>query len=470
MIKNSVKSHSMSMVILPVLYIIILLIFVLFAVSCDLLNPSNGGEGEEPEEGEAGDIEGISGTDEGVSSQITLWDCSDPEEKIALIDSIEDFMAKNSNIEIDTRHFRNREELEDQFEAASLAGAGPELMLVNLDSVQRLASGNVLKEITDGEDGFDYSQVIDGLVEISEYNRRKYIIPFRGFDFLVLLYNKDQLEEPPESFEEVVEYCREVNDFGQQTYGFLLNAGEPDWIIPFIGGYSDWIIDYSSNSLTLATSATEKAMEFLTYMYNEEKILPSALEYGEIGELFKSSNAHMIIDELSIVDEYREAGLDVGVSKIPRVLGGSKYPTPMISGLGFMVNVNCYGDELEAVNKFIDYMMSENVQLDWNLDTGTVPVLKTLDSNTVLRGDDIIYNAFQQAKLCRGKPYERLVMVIRDAIRDSVENVISGDLLPADAGTVMQEDALRLRSGEIPVEESEDEAGDGGPSNMSNDQ
>ncbi len=463
MIKNSSKSGSVSITGLIILFITTLLLFVFFAVSCDILSPNAGEENEESEEAEAGDIESISGTGEGISLQITLWDCSEPEEKIALIDSIEEFMAENSNIEIETRHFRNREEMEDQYEAASLARAGPELMLVNLDSVQRLASGNVLKEISDGEDGFDYSQVIDGLVEISEYNGKKYIIPFRGFDFLVFLYNKDLLEEPPTSFEEVVEYCREVNNFGQYTYGFLLNASEPDWIIPFIGGYSGWVIDYGSTSLTLDTDATEKAMEFLTYMYNEEKILPANVEYSEISELFKNGNVHMIIDKFNTVEEYREAGLNIGVSKIPRVLWGSKYPTPMISGLGFMININCYGDELEAVNEFIDYMMTEEVQLDWNSDTQTVPVLKSMDSNMTMRDNDIIYNAFQQAELCRGKPYKRLIMVIRDAIRDNAENVISGDLLPEDAAIVMQEDALRLRSGEISVEEGEDEDGDGGP-------
>jgi arabinogalactan oligomer/maltooligosaccharide transport system substrate-binding protein len=463
MIKNSSKSRSVSIIRLIILFITILLLFVFFNVSCDLIGPSAGEESEESEEAQAGGIESISGTGDGVSLQITLWDCSESEEKIALIDSIEEFMAENSNIEIETRHFRNQEEMEDQYEAASLARAGPELMLVSLDSVQRLASGNVLKEIADGEDGFDYSQVIDGLVEISEYNGKKYIIPFRGFDFLVFLYNKDILEEPPTSFEEVVEYCREVNNFGQYTYGFLLNVSEPDWIIPFIGGYSDWIIDYSSTSLTLDNDATEKAMEFLTYMYNEEKILPANVEYGEISELFKNSNVHMIIDKFNTVEEYREAGLNIGVSKIPRVLWGSKYPTPMISGLGFMININCYGNELEAVNEFIDYMMTEEVQLDWNSDTQTIPVLKSMSNNAAIRSDDIIYNAFQQAELCHGKPYERLIMVIRDAIRDNVENVIYGDLLPGEATRKMQEDALRLRSGEISVEEDEDEAGDGSP-------
>ena len=102
-------------------------------------------------------------------------------------------------------------------------------------------------------------------------------------------------------------------------------------------------------------------------------------------------------------------------------------------------------------------MMTEEVQIDWNSDTQTIPVLKKIDDNVMILNNDIIYGAFQQAKLCRGKPYERLIMVIRDAIRDNVENVISGDLLPADAALIIQEDALRLRSGEILVEEPEEE-------------
>ncbi len=452
-IENILKSGSRVIIKLVTLFTILVLFFLLSTASCDIWGSKPGADGKDLVESEAESIGGESEFGEKIPTVITIWDCSEPEEKLALINSVEDFMNENSHIEIETRHFRNREELEDQFEAASLAGAGPELLLVDMDSVQRLAPGNVLKEIIDGEDGFDYSLILDGLVEISEYNGRKYIIPFRGFDFLMLFYNKDILEEPPGSFEEVVEYCKGVNNFGQQIYGFLLNASEPDWIILFIGGYSDWIVDYSSNSLTLGTEATEKAMEFLTYMYNEEKVLPKNMEYSEINDLFKSGNAHMIINDFSSVEEYREAGLNFGVSRIPKVLGGNKYPTPMISGSGFMINVNCYGDELEAVNKFINYMLSEEVQLDWNSNTQTIPVLKRIDNNAMMVSNDIIYNAFQQAKLCRGKPYEKLIMVIRDAIRDNVKNVISGDLLPADAALVIQEDALRLRSGEISVEE-----------------
>ena len=451
MVGNMLKVKSRAQGRLIIMSIALSLFFLLNTPSCNLINPQAEDDMGKAKEEVAEEGEGEITAGEKNMIQITLWDCLDPKERFALIESVDNFMVENEYIDIEIGHFRNQEELEDQFEAASLAGAGPELMLIDFDSVQRLVPGNVVKEIVDEA---DYSLFLGGLVEISEYNNRNYVIPFRSFDFLALFYNKDLIDKPPMDFEEVIEYCKEVNNFKEWTYGFLLNASEPDWIIPFIGGYAGWIVDYSSDSLTLDTNATEKTMEFLTYIYNEEKILPYNIEYEEINELFKSGNAHMIINNIRSIKEYQEAGLNFGVSKIPRAWQSDKYPTPLISGLGFIINLNCYGSELEAVNEFIQYMLTEEVQIDWTSNTDTFPVLENIDRNEKVRNDDIVYSAFQQAKLCRGKPHEELIRVIRDAIRDNVKNVISGDILPGDAALKIQEDALRLRSSTISVEEA----------------
>lgn len=438
------------------IFFTLVLIFILAsAASCQILDSEENGE-TEPVEEETEEISEEEFEEVDKSEvKITLWDCLEPKGRLALMESIENFMADYSYINIEIEHFRSQEELEDKFEAASLAGAGPEIILLNFDGVERLAPENVVKEVvSETIEAADYSLFLDGLVEISEHNGKKYIIPFRSFDFLVFLYNKELVENPPESFEEILTYCSEVNNFREKVYGFLLNSREADWIIPFIGGYGDWIVDYSYNSLTLENDATVKTLEFLNYIYNEEKILPHDIEYGEINELFKSGNSHMIIDKIEMLKEYQEAGINVGVMEIPRVWQDNRKPTPLISGLGFMINVNCYGSELEASGEFISYLLSEKIQTEWTLATDTYPVLKNITGNETIRENDIVYNAFKQAKLCRGKPYDRLIMVIRNALRDNGERVISGDMLPADAALKIQEDALRLRSGNIPAEEN----------------
>ncbi len=435
---------------------VFLLCFLLvIAASCNILN--DGAENGPTQEDNGVASEGGGDDAEGgkkLDVKIALWDCLDPKGRLALMETVDDFMVENSHVEIDPELFRSQEELEDRFEAASLAGAGPEIILLDFDGLQRLVPGNVVKEITEeAVSGIDYSLFLDGLVEISEYNGRNYIVPFRSLDFMVFYYNKDLVEEPPYGFEEVIEYCKEVNVPGENIYGFLLNNNDADWIIPFVGGYGDWVVDYGYGSLTLDNDAMVKTMEFLNYIYNEEKILPANIEYETVNELFKSGSAYMIIDNINQLGEYEESDINVGVTKIPRVWQGSRNPTPLISGLGFMINVNCFGNELEAAGSLIEYMLSGEVQAEWTSRTDTFPALKGMDGNDIFAQDELKYEAFQQAKICRGKPYEKIIMAIRDAVIDNAIGVISQNILPADAALKMQEDALRLRSSTISVEE-----------------
>ena len=452
--KKKFKNILVDLKTLAVVIILLTTLVLTGAAGCSLFN-SEAGETEEnivtEEETEAPEEEEISGD---LITTITLWDCLEPLERMTFMESRNSFVSSFRDINIETRHFRSQEELQDQFEAASLAGAGPEIILLDLDGVQRLAPSNVTKEIVDE---VDYALILEGLREISAYNNKNYIVPFRSYDFLTFYYNKDFIENPPSDFEEVLEYSQNISDsedFEEGTQGFILNESEADWIIPFIGGYNGWIIDYSTNSLTLDSQATQLTLEFLDHAYNQSLILQAGMEYGEINELFKNSGVHMIIDHYSAAEEYIEAGINIGLSEIPRVWGGTKHPTPMISGLGFMINTNTYGAELDAVREFIDFMLTEEIQLAWNESTTTLPVLESIDKSEDFGRDIVLNAAFEQAKICRGKPYDQLLMVIRNAISDNVDSLLAGDILPADAALKIQEDAIRLRSGTLPLKKS----------------
>ena len=194
-------------------------------------------------------------------------------------------------------------------------------------------------------------------------------------------------------------------------------------------------------------------VSLITAFHNEEKILPYGMEYEEINRLFKSGNVAMIINGTWAIKEYEDEEMDIGVSKLPIAWEGNLYPTPLISGLGFMINANCYGDKLVAAKSFIEYMLSEEVQVSWTINTETYPVLKDIDSNASIKGNPIIFNAFQQAKICRGEPYEDIIRAIRDAIRINAENVLAGNITAKDAAMKIQEDAVKLKSGGTTVEE-----------------
>jgi arabinogalactan oligomer/maltooligosaccharide transport system substrate-binding protein len=384
--------------------------------------------------------------------EINIWENIEPKEQIALIESIDAFIAQNPDIIVNSTHMRSDEELLDQFIATSLAGAGPEIVISGIESGKVLAGANVIKEIS-GD--LYYVDIFDGLREIASYEGREYVLPFRAYDLLLLYYNKDLITEVPSDFDELISYCKEVNNPGEDTWGFLLNSREPDWVIPFVGGYQDWIFEYDSNSITLDTPAMQKTMEFLLLLYNEEQIIPYEIEYADIDNAFIEGRAHMIINGNWALEKYANEGIDFGVAEIPVPVQGFKNPTPMVDGIGFMFNVNCFGKELEASQKFVDYMMSYDTQEDWTRVTQTLPVLSGIEQSPGVAEDQLFYNMVQQLKICRGKPPEEYIRVMRDAIRLNLENVILENTSPEDAVSKMQEDAIKLKTGNLEVQDED---------------
>jgi maltose-binding protein MalE len=376
--------------------------------------------------------------------EINIWDDLNPKEQIELMNDLEQFSKENQGIKVKSRHLRSEEELIDQFKAASLAGAGPEILISRIEASSTLAAASVLKPLTDEK---YYSDILSGLLEMSRYEDKRFVIPFRAYDFLMLFYNKDLVQTVPATFSDLLAYCQEVNDPKEETYGFLLNAKEADWIIPFIGGYQDWIYDYDSGAISLDSEAMLQTLKFLEKVYKEDKLLPYDYEYEDINNAFLSGKAHMIINGSWAVNEYTEAGLNFGVAKIPVVWEGYKNPTPMIDGYGFMVNINCFGESLDAANKLIAYFMSTGVQEKWNNGTQTVSVLKSIEQFPTVKNDKNFIGQFEQAVICRGKPPEDILRFIRDAIMINTENVLNGNITAEEAIIKMQEDALSLKAG-----------------------
>ena len=97
-------------------------------------------------------------------------------------------------------------------------------------------------------------------------------------------------------------------------------------------------------------------------------------------------------------------------------------------------------------------MISADVQTSWALNSSSYPAITGLETN-MLSNDDLIYNILLQAKVCRGKPPEEELQLIRDVLRINIEGVLAGDISPADAKEKMQEDLIKLKSGEIEVKD-----------------
>ncbi len=379
---------------------------------------------------------------------VIFWDSCEPGERIFFMNNIEGFKKENPGIDITVKHFRSEEELMDTFSAASLAGAGPDIMLLGLGSTKKLAKENVLKDLT-GE--FRYDLFVSGLSEQTFFNGKNFAVPFTASDFLLFFYNKDLVSQVPSDFNEVLAYPKEKTDVSAALHGFLLNARQPEWIIPFTGGFLDWIYDYDNGAISLNNKSVIKTLKFLDELYNTDKAIPFNVDYEEINDSFKSGETAMIINGTWAIDEYKNENLNFGVSKIPRLPEALSNPTPMVTGLGFMVNVNISTESFENSKTFINYMLSKTIQKAWMLNTASFPAITGLEKEEVF-SDDVLYNALLQLKICRGALPEEDMRLVREVIKANTEKLIAGGISVEDAANKMQEDIIKMKSGQLKIE------------------
>ena len=79
----------------------------------------------------------------------------------------------------------------------------------------------------------------------------------------------------------------------------------------------------------------------------EEKIVPYECDLNLVNQLFKTGNAAMVINGPWSWGGYLDAGIDIGVTRIPIISETGLWPTPMVAATGYCLNVNVTGERRE---------------------------------------------------------------------------------------------------------------------------
>jgi ABC-type glycerol-3-phosphate transport system substrate-binding protein len=128
--------------------------------------------------------------------KITFWEQENEEVDAFLDELVADFMKAHPNITVERVHYGN-EELRDQFQAASLAGAAPELVRVPNDFAGPFSALGIIAKATDVFDKAFLDQFIPEALNATRVKGEIWGVPDNYGNHLMLLYNKDLVKEPP---------------------------------------------------------------------------------------------------------------------------------------------------------------------------------------------------------------------------------------------------------------------------------
>jgi arabinogalactan oligomer/maltooligosaccharide transport system permease protein len=386
---------------------------------------------------------------------ITMWHQVRPAEREILRDEIARYEADNDKVRIRAL-YKETEELRSGFQAAALAGTGPELVYGPSDVIDTFHTMQLIQDLSQWFPEDERNEFVDkALTFLPAKNGTDALelmqVGDRFGNHLALVYNRKFIKSPPKTTDELVKLAventlDENGDGRKDRYGLVWNFTEPFFAVPFLTGYGAWVFQEPETQTpkpALDTPQNVAAYAFIKSLREEHEVVPANCDYELADSLFKTGRAAMIINgDWSWADYLENPEIDAAVAVLPIVNATGEPMRPMIAPKGYSLNVNAQGDAAEAAMAFVKYMTSDDVQRRLVQRLRMLPGRKSAWDDPLFETDPTLKASRQQLENGRLMPVATELRAVWDGMRPSYQALLGGALTPEAAAKQMQQDAV----------------------------
>ncbi|HEY4234119.1 MAG TPA: extracellular solute-binding protein [Lacipirellulaceae bacterium] len=391
---------------------------------------------------------------------ITVWHPFRPPERALLEEEIRQFEQLHPDIHI-RGLYKDIEELRSAFQAAALAGSGPDLVYGPSDVLDTYQSMGIVQDMgpwfTDDMRAEFIKGALTFLPNKDDPTQTDLVqVGDRFGTHLALVYNRRFIKEPPKTTDELVALAK-ANTLGarsgnrKERYGLVWNFNEPYFAIPFLTGYGAWVFvepmgsgNTSRPIPALNTPQSVAAYQFLKQLHDVDQVVPANCDYELADTLFKTGRAAMIINgDWSWSDYLNDSDIDAVVAPLPMVSATGQPMRSMIAPKGFTLNANSSPENASAAMAFVRHMIAPDAQRRIVERLREIPVLRSIYSESLATADPTYQTSQKVLDVGRMMPVMTELRAVWDAMRPNYQAVMGGNMSPEDAAAQMQREALR---------------------------
>ena len=384
---------------------------------------------------------------------LTIWHQSRPSERQFLIEEIERFEASNPKVRVRAL-YKETEELRSGFQAAVLAGGGPELIYGPPDVLGALQTMGVVQNMRASFPAAQDAEFVEGALTFlpardDPDNKELVQVADRFGNHLALVYNRQFIKVPPNTSDELVKLAiaNTVEDRRGRTerYGLVWNFTEPFFAVPFLTGFGGWVFADTVGPPTpsLDTPQAVAGWRFMQDLQTRHHVAPQNCDYDAADSLFKTGKAAMIINgDWSWAEYVATPGIDAAVAVLPMVPESGKPMQTMFAPKGYSLNANTTAEKAAIAMAFVHYMVSDEVQKRVVHNLRMLPARKSVQKDPLFATDPTLQASLAQLKNGRLMPTATELRAIWDAMRPHYQGLLSGALTPKAAASAMQRDAI----------------------------
>jgi multiple sugar transport system substrate-binding protein len=287
---------------------------------------------------------------------------------------------------------------------AAAGGEAPDLLPTDLIYVPSFARAGYLADITDFVAALPFAdQLIPAHMFLGTYEGREYAVPFAA-EGSVLLYNKGLFEQagldpekPPTTWQEIHDAAVAIRALGEDTYGFYFSGNcagcNAFTFLPYIWAQGADLLTPDGLTATVDSPEVRAALEFYQQMWNEG-LIPAGAQADtgtDFLNAFTAGNIGMVGSGAFSISVLKNdfPDIDFGLTFLPGQEGGRS----SFAG-GDTISVTSSSKNVAAAFEFIQWVLSDEIQLSMFAARGQLPLRLDLADNEYSREDTrLITNA-----------------------------------------------------------------------------
>ncbi len=381
------------------------------------------------------------------SGSVVIWEQMDPQEQALFDKHVAEFRARHPEFaafDIQRVHYRT-EDLQTQFQTAALAYGGPNMVYGPADKIGPYQIMGLLMPIGDLLPRSEIARFDRSA--LPELDGKIWGLPDQVGNHLTLVANKALVDTIPDNTDawvaQLQDLTRDLDGDGKiDQYGLVFNLLEPFWLVPWLGGYGGWVMDDHA-APTLDTPAMVGALGFMLDL-RRKNVMPRECDYPLADTMFKTGQAAYIINGPWSWEGYRKAGLDIELALMPKVSATGLWPVPMTSAKCYSVNAYLDPATRDCTAALLSWLTSYDVQADLARTLSVLPSDLKAREIPEFKTDPVMQVSNAQIAQGRLMPIVPEMRAIWDSMRPGYQNVMNGNMTPAEAAKFMQRRAVDM--------------------------
>ncbi|MDY7013240.1 MAG: ABC transporter substrate-binding protein [Cyanobacteriota bacterium] len=302
---------------------------------------------------------------------------------------IEKFEVENPDIHLEAIEGPNvTNQVEDLYTSSFLLGNSPyDLVYMDIVWVPKFAAAGWLRPLDDRVSEAELAQHLAGDIAGGTYQGSLYRMPFRS-DGGMLYYRTDLLaaagKRPPETFSELMETAKELQQQGEVTWGYLWQGKQSEsmaaMFVEVLQGYGGFWVNPDTLEVGLDGDEAIAAVEFLRSTVEQGISPPDVTTFAEEETrlIFQSGRAAFLRNWPYVIGLAAEANAPIqGNFEIkPMVHAPGQQSGSCLGGWGFGIAKT--SQHPEEAWRVIRFFSSEPMQREFTLNYSYVPSLKSL--------------------------------------------------------------------------------------------